>query len=189
MTDYKTFIKSFDKEHPQFVDKDGNHRLQNAWVMWSHAPTSKCNKWDISSYVRHTTIRTVEEFWSIFNGFPSLVNEDMWFLMRDGIPPLWEDPINAQGGSFKFKVSGDKIDNTWLTLALFLVTENMCIKERDAMLISGISVSPKQHNFSTVSIWNLDSAATDHTQFPGNIEGIDFFKMSLYQPHSDRKRG
>jgi len=185
---HEEYVHKFNEEYPQFVVADGTHPLKDQWVLWTHAPASKLNRWDLSSYRQHVVIRTVEDFWNLFNGLKSLVNEDMWFLMRKGIPPRWEDPINREGGSFKFKVPGDRIDNCWLTLALHLVTETMCVNEKDSRLISGISTSPKQYNFSTLSIWNLDSAATDCKQFPSNIEGIDF-NMSLYQAHNDRKHG
>lgn len=185
---YDEYIANFNIENPKFVSSNGSHPLNDKWVLWMHQPASKCNRWDLASYKQHCVISTVEDFWNLFNGMKSLVNEDMWFLMRHGIPPRWEDPVNKEGGSFKFKVPGDRLDNCWLTLAMHLVTETMCVNMRDSKLISGISTSPKQHNFSTLSIWNLDSAATDCKQFPSNVEGIDF-KMSLYQAHNDRKHG
>ena len=185
---YQDYLTQFNKDYPQFVASDGTHPLKDTWVLWTHAPSNECNDWSIAGYKKHAEISTVEDFWYIFNGLKSLLNKDMWFLMRIGISPRWEDPINKQGGSFKFKVSGDRIDNCWLSLALHLITETMCINEKDSRLISGISTSPKQNNYSTLSIWNLDSAATDCSQFPSNIEGIDF-KMSLYQAHNERKHG
>lgn len=182
-----SFSQEFDKDHPELVDAHGRHVLGDKWVLWSHQPYQENDDWTLRGYTKHATISTVEEFWEIFNGFPSLVNKDMWFLMREGVPPIWEHDVNAQGGSFKFRVSGDRIDNVWMMLAMFLVTENMCLRAEDSVLISGISMSPKQHNFSTLNIWNLDSAATDCTQFPNNIEGIDF-KMSRYHSHQRRKQ-
>lgn len=185
MTEYVT---EFNREHPELVNEDGTHPLHTGWVLWSHLPSSKNNKWDLPSYRKHATLRTVEDFWNVYNGLPSLVNQDMWFLMREGIPPIWEHEINSEGGSFKFRVPGAKLDNIWLTLSRFLVTENMCIDPEDSLLISGISMSPKQNNFFTVNIWNMDSASTDCTQFPSNIDGIDF-KMSRYHAHSQRRYG
>ena len=186
MTDYETFVKTFDSENPEFVNPDGTHKLSCNWVLWSHAHDVRGYK--LEDYEKHCVIRTVEDFWNVFNGLPSLINKDMWFLMREGIPPRWEDPINAEGGSFKFRVPGNKIDNAWLTLALRLVTENMCLDPDDANLISGIAVSPKKHNFCTLSVWNLDCRRTEYSKFPRNIEGIDF-TMSLYQAHKHREFG
>lgn len=188
MTDYAKFVAQFDEERPSFRrESDGQHMLNDRWVLWSHVPAHENDDWSLKSYRRHLVIETVEEFWNLFNGFPSLVNKDMWFLMREGVPPIWEHEVNAQGGSFKFRVGGDKVDNVWLTLAQFLVTENMCINPDDSVLISGISMSPKQNSFSTINIWNLDSGSIDCAQFPGNIDGIDF-KLSRYHSHQRRKQ-
>ena len=184
--EYQAFVADFDKQHPELVNPDGTHRLADQFVLWSHAHDNP--GWRLSDYREHCTISTVEEFWTIFNGLPSLINRDMWFLMRKGIPPLWEAPINSEGGSFKFRVPGNLADNTWLTLAIHLVTENMCMEARDAQLISGISFSPKRGNFCTISVWNLDRHHTAHACFPSNINGVDF-NMSRYEAHCDRKCG
>lgn len=184
--DKPSFIEQFDKDHPETLNSDGSHMLSDKWVLWSHA--SDNNGWRLEDYRKHCTMSSVEEFWEIFNGMPSLLNRDMWFLMREGIPPQWEAPVNKEGGSFKFRVSGTDADNTWLTLSMYLVTETMCMEEKDAELISGISLSPKRGNFCTISVWNLDSKHTAHAIFPKNINGINF-EMSRYEAHCDRKCG
>jgi hypothetical protein len=124
----------------------------------------------------------------VYNGLPSLLNKDMWFLMREGILPLWEHPINQDGGSWQFRIEGSAADNTWLTLSLHLVTENICLKQEDSNLICGISLSPKENNVSTISVWNLSSAKISHAMFPSNIDGVDF-THSRYKPHCSRKLG
>lgn len=182
----KTDIAQFDLEHPEMLNTDGTHKLADRWVLWSHHADER--EWKLPNYRKHATISTVEGFFEIFNEMPSLINRDQWFLMREGIIPLWEAPVNKEGGSFKFRVPGVDADNTWLTLALYLVTENMCMHVKDAHLISGISFSPKRGNFCTISVWNLDSTHTEHAIFPHNINGIDF-QISRYEAHSDRKCG
>ena len=183
---YQQFVTEFNEEYPESVDHNGNHPLNCEWVLWSHDWDKK--GWQEKDYDSYGSIATVEEFWNVYNGLPSLLNKDMWFLMRKGIPPRWEDPININGGAFKFRVAGDNVDNSWLTISLFLVTENSCLDIDDANLICGIGLSPKQKNFSTVSVWNLDSSHTAHAQFPKNIDGINF-NMSRYEPHNGRKFG
>jgi hypothetical protein len=181
-----SFLKEFDNEHPELLNPDGTHRLSDKFVLWSHDHNDR--GWKLSDYRKHCIISTVEEFWNVFNAMPSLINLDMWFLMREGIPPLWEAAVNKEGGSFKFRVQGNYADNTWLTLAMHLVTENMCMEAHDAQLISGISLSPKRGNYCTVSVWNLDRRHTAHAIFPSNINGVDF-NMSRYEAHCDRTCG
>lgn len=180
------FVNEFDREHPELLNPDGTHKLADKWVLWSHAHDDK--GWKLENYRKHCTISTVEGFWEIFNGLPSLINRDMWFLMREGIPPQWEASVNKEGGSFKFRVPGNNSDNTWLTLALHAVTENMCLEIHDAQLISGISYSPKRGNYCTLSVWNLDRRHTEWAIFPANIKGVDF-NMSRYESHGERNCG
>lgn len=161
------------------------HKLNNKWVLWRHTLDSR--DWSIKGYDKIATFDTVEEFWRIYNDLPTLTH-DMWFLMRDGIPPIWEHEINQEGGSFKFRIKKDDADNSWLTLSMYLVSENMCRNPMDAELISGLSISPKRGVFVTLSVWNLDKTSVGQAIFPSNIPGIDF-KASLYQCHSDRDRG
>jgi len=179
---YEDFVKHFDSTHPQCVNTEGAHPLHSTWILWSHPPSAVCDRWDIDSYVQHGKVRTVEDFWNVFNGIKSLVNPDMWFFMRENIPPIWEHNINKMGGRYKFKVTGEKVDNTFLNLCAHLVTENICIDSRDSIFISGVQVSPKQKDLSTVSIWDIDSSVNDGKKFASNINGIDF-ETGLYDVH------
>lgn len=179
-------VAKLDHDNPKCINKDGNHKLNAPWVLWSH--DHLCPNWGVKDYRRHCVIETVEDFWNVYNGMPSLLNKDMWFLMRKDIPPLWEHPINQEGGSWQFRIEGSAADNTWLTLSIHLITDNICLKYEDARSICGISLSPKEHNVSTISVWNLSSSKTSHTMFPSNIEGVDFVR-SRYKPHRSRKLG
>jgi len=161
------------------------HKLNNSWVLWRHPVDSK--DWTLKGYQQIAVMSTVEEFWLIYNSLPSVAH-DMWFLMREGIPPIWEDAINQEGGAFKFRVHRNDADNKWLTLSMYLVAEQMCRIPSDAELISGISLSPKKGGYTTISVWNLDKTRIGQAIFPTNISGIDF-TSSLYEAHSDRKCG
>lgn len=160
-------------------------KLNNSWVLWLHPKES--TDWSISGYKKICTIHTVEEFWLLMNTLPSLIH-DMWFFMREGIPPIWEHEINQEGGAFKFRIHRNQADNQWLTLCMYLISEQMCRNPSDAELISGISLSPKKGGYLTLSVWNLDKTRIGHAIFPTNISGIDF-KTSLYEAHHSRKRG
>jgi len=153
MDQTKTIVKSTDASvssasdefnDDYYIEKDGvrQHKLNNTWVLWRHPVNS--TDWSISGYQKVAVISTVEEFWAIYNILPTLVapritssesvggvadesvtdeEYDMWFLMREGIPPIWEHVKNSQGGAFKFRVHRSKGDNHWLTLSVKLVSE------------------------------------------------------------------
>ncbi len=170
--------------------------LNTAWTLWHHS--SQSTDWSIKGYTKVATFNTVEGFWEIYNALPTLTY-DMWFLMRgetpsiDGRPayrqvlPIWEDERNLQGGSFKFKIHNSEVDNIWLTLSLFLISESMCKKE-DAIYLSGLSCSSKRNEYCTISVWNLDATRNDYSNFPTNIPGVSFSK-SMFEPHIKRKTG
>jgi hypothetical protein len=181
-------IDKLDKEHPEYLRSDGQHKLNDTWVLWNHPTNSR--DWKLSAYKQVATVETVEEFWELYNNLPCLTNS-MWFFMRKDITPLWEDPVNQEGGAFKFKVHESKADNMWLTLSLYLVTETMCRDFKDAMLICGITLSPKRHQNPTISVWNLDKTQIDRLTkecFPSNIEGVNF-NASMYHEHANRNYG
>lgn len=179
-------------EHDITVTSEGPHKLNDTWVLWIHPETKDGvanHDWTMSGYEQLATCSTVEEFWEIFNDLPSLVHQDMWFFMREGVPPRWEDEVNSEGGSFKFRIHQSKCDNDWLTLALYLVGERMCHSTEDAALICGIALSPKKRGgFGTLSIWNLDCTRIGTAIFPSNIRGLDF-KASRYEAHKSRHFG
>ena len=181
-------ITQLNKDHPENITEDGKHKLNDTWVLWNHPVSSR--DWKLSGYNKVATFSTVEDFWELYNSIPSLTSS-MWFLMRKDIVPMWEDPVNREGGAFKFRVHESKADNMWLTLSLYLVGEKMCRDFRDALLICGITISPKRHQYPTISVWNLDRTQIDRlTQecFPSNIEGVNFSK-SMYHAHSHRNCG
>jgi len=176
-------MSALPEEYKITVNGQVEHALNDEWVLWYH--DFENSDWSLSGYEKILTIATVEDFWRVYNCLPTLVH-GMWFLMRKGITPRWEDEINAEGGTFKFKVKHEEIDVNWLTLSMYLVGEQMCRAQNDAELISGISVSPKKHGYATLSVWNLDATKIGTAIFPSNIPGIDF-TVSRYEAHSNRR--
>ncbi len=187
-TSKQQIIDNLNTNHPDFLTKDGKHKLNDTWILWHHPVNSR--DWKLSGYEKVATITTIEEFWELYNDLPSLTSS-MWFFMRKDIPPRWEDPVNRNGGAFKFKVNESKADNMWLTLSLYLVVEKMCRDFKDSQVICGVTISPKKHGHPTVSVWNLDKNQIDRLTtecFPSNIEGVNFSR-SMYHAHDHRKYG
>ena len=44
----------------------------------------------------------------------------MFFIMREGIEPFWEDPQNVNGGCWSFKISKGNIKKYWTELSIYL---------------------------------------------------------------------
>jgi translation initiation factor 4E len=100
-------------------DEDGTkHQLQNKWKFW-YFENNKDKSWEDNLRVV-SEFYTVEDFWSIYNHIKNaseLRPGCSYFVFKDGIKPMWEDPVNRPGG--RWLVSFDRrqrqqLDNLWL---------------------------------------------------------------------------
>ena len=143
---------STNTDTPEYEDK----ALNDTWILWYHDPNDL--NWDISSYKIVSTIKTITDFWNTYEFLKNNVIENsMFFIMREGILPLWEDAKNVNGGCWSFKISKGSIKKYWSELSIFLLGENITKKER---LINGLSISPKK-TFCIIKIWNSDKSKND----------------------------
>ena len=134
--------------------------LQSTWVLWTHKV--KDRNWNLESYSQVMTITTVKELVQFVNSFGKLnVNNYQYFLMKEGIAPIWEDKSNRNGGVCTFKteiiptVLPKKISAVpvWNFLVQKIVGATLF---KDMSDINGISFGPK-HNNAIIKIWNKDS--------------------------------
>ena len=94
----------------------------------------------------------------------------MLFLMLDGVNPTWEDPRNAKGGCFSYKISNNSVPDVWRKLSYTLVGESI-IGNKYNNNITGITISPKK-NFCIMKIWMSDCNNQDPTTI-NYFNGID----------------
>ena len=127
------------------------NRLDSTWVYWAHS--LKESDWTIKGYQSLGTFETVEEMISLHEAIPeSLMSNCMFFVMKKGIAPIWEDPANIGGGSLSYKVKSPIVPKLWEKL-LFLMAGNTLASAPEN--INGISVSPKR-SFSIIKIWMIN---------------------------------
>jgi hypothetical protein len=67
-------------------------------------------------------------------------------IMRQGIKPVWEDPKNAEGGTFTAKVEYHKGYYLWSNLLMYLVGETLC---DDSCDINGLEIVPQMGTDAT----------------------------------------
>lgn len=98
------------------------HPLQSKWTLWYRASaksssgsgssgnkgSAKADNWEASLQCVNT-VDTIEDFWGMYNNVPGIAkmddNSDYMFF-KEGIRPAWEDPANANGGSFTLQMKG-----------------------------------------------------------------------------------
>ena len=127
--------------------------FESKWKIWYH--NSK-EDWTINGYKNLYNINNIKEYWKLYNNWDKLngINSKHFFIMKNDITPIWEDPDNKHGGCWSFKVNDNMAQDLWNDLSLQLVTENLSSKEND---IVGLSACLKKNNFSVIKIWNRNS--------------------------------
>ncbi len=131
-----------------------NHELHDKWVLWAHLPHD--TDWSLTSYIKLTELSNMEQVISLYNCVPALmIRNCMLFLMRKGINPTWEDPKNANGGCFSFKVNNKNVPRVWTDLSYVLTGETVSNNPKFQSNITGITISPKK-SFCILKIWMHD---------------------------------
>jgi hypothetical protein len=127
--------------------------LPNKWTLWFH---NEKDNWKLSGYKNLYDINTVGDFWKLNNNWNYIkgINYKHYFLMKNNITPLWEDPENINGGCWSFKIHEDQSELLWIDLSSYLVCEQLISNADD---VNGISICLKKNNYSVIKIWNKDS--------------------------------
>jgi len=127
------------------------HRLSDKWTLWAHLPHD--TDWSLKSYKRILDFDTVEHAITLTETLPDkLIKNCMLFIMRNGIQPTWEDPMNSAGGCFSYKISNKVVKEAWTSLTYRLVGETLTEERSLSGIINGITISPKK-NFCIIKIW------------------------------------
>lgn len=157
--------------------------LPSSWTLWFHSPTE--TSWEISSYQKIAKIVSLEDFWNVYSRMTNpIVENGMFFLMREDIHPIWEDPKNRDGGCWSFKIYKKYIPNTWLDLSVHTVAESLTRKTTESNLITGVSISPKK-SFSIIKIWNNNSSKKENRIITDKISNLQLNEC-LYKAHKGR---
>lgn len=130
---------------------DTFHKLSDNWTLWAHLPHN--TDWSLKSYIPIATFTTVEETIAIIKTLPpTLVENCMLFMMRQGIKPIWEDQKNRDGGCFSYKVLNKNVEKAWSDLTYRIVGNTISNGVSFVNSVTGITISPKK-NFCIIKIW------------------------------------
>ena len=155
-----------------------NYSTQDKWDVWFHSIT--VNNWGKTSYKKLMTVNNLFDYKYLEENFQQdHYQNGMFFYMKDGIFPNWEDPDNRLGGCLSFKVYSKDIIEEWNNLLLRCITNN--ILEGNENEINGISISPKKE-FNIINIWFRKDGFDYKKQF---TEFGEYFQLekSLYKKH------
>lgn len=157
------------------------NKLSDTWVLWFHNIND--TNWDENSYTMICDIDTIENFWNVYNMFDTMT-AGMFFLMRKGIFPRWEDIGNLDGGYWGFRISKKDSDKLWECLSMALIGNTLTKNIKDMDDINGISISPKINN-CILKIWNKNSYNKSNVILNNIIDGLNP-SQTLYKAHNDQ---
>ena len=152
--------------------------LSDRWVLWFHDIHN--HNHTRTSYKKIFDFDTLEDFLKMMNNIPHVVS-GMFYIMRDGIFPLFEDPKNIDGGFWTYKVSKRNANKTWLYLACSLIGNTLTCDPENMKYINGIQISPKINN-CIFKIWCNDKTIKDPSIITDSIETI-IAEDSMFRVH------
>lgn len=143
--------------------------LNSTWNLYIHNLTEK--DWSLNSYKHVTKISTIKDFWTFFNNYKDF-RKFNFYIMRDNIKPVYEDPQNENGYSYSYIIPGRKVTDTFVDILVKMVTENL-LDEKNTYEVCGISLTPKLKGISILKVWlkNKNNVLTLNTDNENLING------------------
>ena len=127
-----------------------NFNLESKWTLWFHKVND--NNWSLESYSKVLDIYTYYDLLFILKELDNITS-GMFFLMKDGILPIFEDEKNINGGYWSLRVTKKESFDFWEKIVYYLCVDNITINDDYEEIINGISISPKINN-CIFKIWN-----------------------------------
>ena len=152
--------------------------LKKEWVLWYHSITE--HKWNKSSYKELSILKDLYDIHHILSVFKqNHYQNGMFFVMKKGIFPNWEDPNNRLGGCLSFKISSTNVISEWSNIFLKCILEELLKEDNDK--INGLSISPKKE-FNIIKIWFSETIEYKN-KFIEGINSEVILSNSLYKKH------
>lgn len=115
--------------------------------------------------VRLAEVNDIRSFWNLFNNFDTtlLPLRDSVHLFKRGVKPIWEDPRNAQGGAWTFRVPKIAAPEFWKEVCMMAIGEQLqaAVEEEGRETfrddICGVSLGVRFGSM-LVQVWNRDGA-------------------------------
>jgi hypothetical protein len=162
MADRKIYTPPIEKYNKQIfvkMEDDGTHGdnllLNSAWNIWKHS--NNTTDWTIGSYEKIFKIDSIGSFWRFFNNFNLLDKITyQFYIMREGIMPIWEDVNNKHGGICSIKVdyfnnkNRNELGSELMVCICLLVLNETLIANN--VNINGVSYAVKNKSI-LIKIW------------------------------------
>ncbi|CAD5231891.1 unnamed protein product [Bursaphelenchus xylophilus] len=164
------------------------HPLQHKWAFW-FLKGDRTRDWE-DCLKQVVVIDSVEDFWGFYLRIvpaSGLSFGSDYYLFKEGIKPMWEDPQNVKGGRWLVIVHkaqrATKLDELWLEIMMAIVGEQF---EGHGEYICGAAVNVRQKG-DKIALWTSDASLDDVNRRIGmilkNKLGLD--DNIRYEVHKD----
>jgi len=164
------------------------HPLQYRWVLW-YCKQDRSKEWE-ECLKEVAGFDTVEDFWALYNHI-QLASGLSWgsdyYLFKEGIRPMWEDPHNIEGGRWLITVDKNRrnelLDHYWLELLMAVIGEQF---DDFGEYICGLVINVRQKG-DKVSLWTRDSSKEDVNRRIGQVakQKLGIAELINYEQHKD----
>ncbi|XP_048262974.1 eukaryotic translation initiation factor 4E type 3 isoform X3 [Bombus terrestris] len=147
-TDLETSVLSDETVKTIEKHKTSGIPLQSSWTFWLDKAISGTTVEEYKeNLTKIYTVNTVQSFWAVFNNIPNASAVQVrysYHLMRDERYPLWEEPINQNGGTWRLKCHKSDTEKIWKEIVLAAIGEQFtdCVAESDE--VCGVTVSIRE---------------------------------------------
>tara|TARA_B100001175_G_C19405054_1_gene588229 strand:- start:12 stop:506 length:495 start_codon:yes stop_codon:yes gene_type:complete len=162
----------------EFEDFD----LKEEWNLWYHELND--NNWSIDSYQNILSLKKYSDVLFMIKSYEN-INCGMFFLMKKGIEPIYEDNKNINGGYWSIRVTKKDSSFFWKKFTYYLCIDNITGSEESDKNINGLSISPKINN-NIFKVWNCDYKGISKDAIRNDLSFIkrdEFF----YLEHKENK--
>lgn len=129
--------------------------LENSWAFWFYKNDAKMSWKENVKYI--TTVDFVEDFWGVYNHLQQvsrLNNGCDYMFFKKGIPPMWEDDTNKDGGRWlltleKGKYPKQAVDTYWLNTLLALIGDQFM---EESNFVNGVCVNVRGKQ-DRIALW------------------------------------
>lgn len=134
--------------------------LQTAWTFWLDKAIPGITVEEYTAdLTKIYTVKTVQCFWAVFNNIPNAGSKRIkcsYHLMRDERYPLWEEPINENGGTWRLKCHKSDTEKVWKEVVVAAIGEQFAECVADGDDVCGVTVSIRDKD-DLIQIWNIDA--------------------------------
>ncbi len=167
----------------------GDRIPTGSWCLYYHNPAD--TKWTPDSYQNITTVRTWGDFFAVHKELQEVsIQHGMFFWMREGVPPLYENHANIKGGCYSLRVSRQRANHYFL---LYTIASMLgCVVSDSSNQIQGVSISPKRiveknQSFNVIKIWNQNCMKYHQAEQLLRLDNIQQCSEIIYTPHVQKK--